>query len=440
MDRRKFVTSLTAATAVGGYLPADSLQENRGIRDQPLRTDFWGPLHYDEAERDQVVQVIDTGLPFRFGSRKGMAANKVAGFEKEFAAKIGTRFALAVSSGTTALECAVAALGIGPGDEVILPAWTWHSTCTAIVRAGALPVFAEIDESFNLDPDDIEHRITPATRLIIAVHLQGNPAAMDPILAIAAKYRIRILEDAAQCVGGKYKGRRLGSLGNIGIYSHQESKTITAGEGGSVVTNDPELFERACRFHNVGNLAPVHQQNLGQAALEPFVGTNARMNELTGGVMLAQVRKLDSIIAAVRDKVAVVLQGIQDVPGIRFRIRPDPDGDLGSPVFLRFDSKSRRDLFLEMMKADQVPAAPPGGSVILPIVPYIEKKRTAHPGWPTWNSPRGKAIQYGAASCPRTIDILNRFAGVAVGPKYTRQDLQDIISAIRKNYPKAMQS
>ncbi|MCC7175094.1 MAG: DegT/DnrJ/EryC1/StrS family aminotransferase [Bryobacterales bacterium] len=435
MDRRSFVAAAAAAGAP--QLPG---QAGKPVRDKPLRGDHWGPLYYDEAERSQVVEVVDTGVPFRFAGRGGVNPLKAATFEKEFAAKIGTRYALALSSGTGALECAMAALQIGPGDEVILPAWTWHSTCTAVIRAGALPVFAEIDESFNIDPADIEHRITPQTRAIIAVHLQGNSADLDPILAIARKHRLRVVEDCSQAVGASYKGRRLGSLGDIGTYSHQESKTITSGEGGSVVTSDPELFERACRFHDVGSLSQPHQQMLGAARLAPFVGTNFRMSEFTGGVMLAQLRKLDSILEAARGNSARVYEGLRDVPGIRFRLRPDPAGDLGSPVFVGFATKAQRDRYLELMKAENVPAGGPQGSVILPIQSYIEKKIATHPAWPTWNTPRGKAIQYGAASCPRTIDILNRFAGVPVGPKYTRSDIADIIAAVRKTYPRAAAS
>jgi dTDP-4-amino-4,6-dideoxygalactose transaminase len=439
MDRRKFFgASIIAASAAARPLPA--AEGGIPVRDKPLRGDNWGPLYYDAAEKAQVDEVVDTGVPFRFSGRRGVAPVKVSTFEKEFAAKIGARFALALSSGTAALECAIAALEIGPGDEVILPAWTWHSDCTAVVRAGALPVFAEIDESFNLDPKDIEARITPHTKAIIAVHLQGNPADLDPILAIARNHKLRLIEDCSQAVGAAYKGRRLGSMGDIGTYSHQESKTITSGEGGTLVSSDPALFERAVRFHDVGNIFAPHKQMLGEVQLSPFVGTNFRMSEFSGGVMLAQLRKVDTIIGAARANAARVYDGLRDVPGLRFRLRPDPAGDLGSPVFIRFDSKAQRDRFMELMKAENVPANPPGGSVILPIQSYIENKITVHPAWPTWTSARGKAIRYGAASCPRTIDVLSRFAGVPVGPRYTRQDTQDIVAAVRKAYPAALRA
>jgi dTDP-4-amino-4,6-dideoxygalactose transaminase len=188
-----------------------------------------------------------------------------------------TKYALAVTSGTAALHIAMAALEVGPGDEVILPAWTWYSCYNTIIQAGALPVFAEIDESFNLDPVDIEHRITPQTKVIMAVHLQGNPADMDPILEIARRRRLKVLEDASQSVGASYKGRPLGSMGDIGIFSLQQSKTITAGEGGAVVTSDDHLFERACRFHDVTG----RPSTSGKVGFMP--GLNYRLNEFSGG-------------------------------------------------------------------------------------------------------------------------------------------------------------
>ncbi len=433
MNRRKFVGSVVAAT---GAKNAPAAQKSVPARGAMMALEHqWGAQHYDEKEKEQLLEVWERKLPFRWYGQMREQPVKVATFEKEFAARMQTRFALAVNSGTSALETAVSALGIGPGDEVIIPAWTWHSSATSVVRAGALPVFAEIDESFNIDPDDIEHRITPQTKCIMAVHLQGNPADMDRIMAIARKHKLKVLEDCAQSVGASYKGKPLGSIGDIGIYSHQVNKTISAGEGGSVVTNDPVLFERACRFHDVGALRNAHQEALGKSQMEPFGGSNFRMNEFSGGVMLAQLRKLDAIIGKTRRMGRKVYDGVRDLPGIHFRRLPDPQGELCVAVFVRFDSKEQRDRYVAALKKEGVPARAPGGSVILPIEPYIEKKVTAHPGWPTWNSPRGRAIRYGAASCPRTIDILSRFAGAAIHPMYTGKDVDQIISTIRKVYP-----
>lgn len=436
MNRRTFagtVAVAAAGTARGAELAAEG---GRPVRETALAPGYWGTQYYDEAERRELNEVLDTGRPFRWYGTGGARPMKVAAFEKEFAARMGVKYALGVTSGTAALECAMAALEVGPGDEVIIPAWTWHSSATSVVRAGALPVFAEIDESFNIDPADIEHRITPATKAIMAVHLQGCPADMDKILAIARRHRVRVLEDCAQAVGASYKGRPLGSMGDISIYSHQLNKTITAGEGGSVVTNDPVLFERAARFHDLGALRALHGELVGEVKLGGFVGANYRMSEFTGGVMLAQLRKLDRVVNAVRANARRVYEGISDLPGLALRHRPDVDGELGTGVFLRFASKEKREKFQALMKAEGVPAATPGGSVVLPVQPYIVNKVTVHPAWPTWTSARGRAIRYGAETCPRTLDILGRFAGPLLEPKYTRRETDDIVAAVRKVYPR----
>jgi len=431
VKRREFVAAVSASAIASGANQAKGAT-GTPVRSEPLQAGFWGTEFYDDAEQQQITDVLNARSPFRWYGPKPPV--KVATFEKQFAAHMQTKFALAVTSGTAALQCAVNALGIGPGDEVILPAWTWHSCYSAIVLAGGLPVFAEIDDSFNLDPTDIEHRITPQTKAIIAVHLQGNPCDMDQILAIARKHKLRVLEDAAQSVGASYKGRKLGSIGDIGIYSLQLNKTITAGEGGAVVTNDPVLFERAARFHDVGMFRSVHQQLTGEQQVQPFAGTNFRMNELSGGGLLAQLRKLDTIVGNVRANARRVYEGIRDVPGIRLRQLPDPAGEIGTGVYMKFPSKEQRDRFMAAMKAENVPASPPTGSAILPVQPYIEKKVTAHPAWPSFTSERGRAIQYGAASCPKTIDTLNRFAGVLMDPKFSERDTDDVVRAIRKVY------
>jgi 8-amino-3,8-dideoxy-alpha-D-manno-octulosonate transaminase len=435
LNRRKFFAA--AALAAGGTRAASQLAIEGGtpMRAKPLRADYWGPQYYGAEERQELNDVLETGRPFRWYGRGHEPPMKVATFEKEFAARMQTRYALAVTSGTAALQCAMAALQIGPGDEVILPAWTWHSCYDAVVHAGALPVFAEIDESFNIDPADIESRITPQTKVLMAVHLQGNPADLDRILPIARKHHLKVLEDCAQSVGASYQGRALGSIGDIGIYSLQLNKTITAGEGGAVTTNDPVLFERAARFHDLGGLRDVHERVIGKAKLDWFAGANFRMNEFSGGVLLAQLRKLDVIVNAVRANARRVYEGVRDLPGIRFRQLPDPEGELGAGVFIEFQTKQRCDRFQAAMRAEGVPVSKPGGSVILPALPYIIKKVTVHPAWPSFTSARGRAIRYGPETCPRTIDILSRFAGPALDPKYTIRDTADIVAAIRKVYP-----
>lgn len=439
MKRRKFVAAAAlAGSAAAAPAPANKPAIDGGtpVRATPLRPGFWGTQFYDDKERAELLDVLDAQSPFRWYGKQ--PPTKVLQFEKAFAARMQSKHALAVTSGTAALQCAMAAIEIGPGDEVIMPAWTWHSCFNAVVLAGALPVCAEIDASFNLDPSAIEKHITPNTKAILAVHLQGNPCDMDRILAIAKKHKLRVIEDCAQSVGASYKGRPVGSLGDVGIYSLQLNKTITAGEGGAVVTNDPALFERASRFHDLGGFRAPHQQMAGGQQLDWFFGTNFRMNEFSGGVLLAQVRKLDTIVNAVRGHAAHVYEGIRDLPNLKLRALPDPKGEIGTGVFLDFGTKERCDRFLAAMKAENIPASKPGGSVILPTLPHVIAKKTIHPNWPSFTSARGKAMQYGAATCPNTIDILGRFGGVLMDPKYTRQETSEIIAAIRKVYPVVM--
>ena len=435
IDRRKFLAATAVSSATSKAEEKLAVSGGAPVRTTSLKADFWGTQYYDEKEQQQLMDVLSTRRPFRWYGPGGEPPAKVAAFEKEFAARMQTRYALGVTSGTAALQCAIAALQIGPGDEVILPAWTWHSCFNAIVLAGALPVFTEIDESFNIDPADIESKITPQTKAIMVVHLQGNPCDMDRIIPIARKYNCRLIEDCAQSVGASYKGRPLGSMADISIYSLQINKTITSGEGGAVVTNDPVLFERASRFHDLGSLRAPHEKIVGGRRVDSFPGTNLRMSEFTGAVLLAQVRKLDSVVTAIRKNASRIYEGLREFPGLNLRRLPDPAGELGSAIYLGFRTKDVRDRFMAAMKAENVPAVPPTGSVLLPTQPHIEKKQTLHPAWPSFNSERGRSIQYGAACCPRTIDILSRFAGVLLDPKFTSRETDDILAAIQKVYP-----
>jgi dTDP-4-amino-4,6-dideoxygalactose transaminase len=172
----------------------------------------------------------------------------------------------------------------------------------------------------------------------------------------------------------------------------------------------------------------------GEGKLDPFIGANYRMNEFSGGVLLAQIRKIDRIIGDARSHAQRLYEAARDLPGVEFRQLPDPQGEIGAAVFLGFADQKQRDAWIAGMKAEGVLAQPPGGSVVLPLVPQIMAKRTLHPAWPSFNTPRGKAMQYGPETCPRTIAILNRFAGVPIDPKWTKADNDRVVAAMRKVY------
>lgn len=406
------------------------------VRSTKLGANYPGPLYYDEEERRELGDVLDRRAPFRWYGigPKGKKPDKCNLFEREFAAHMGAKYCVAVTSGTAALITALAALGAGPGEEVILPAWTWYACYDAVIATGATPVFAEIDDSMNLDPTDIERHITPRTKILMPVHIMGEPADMDPILAVARQHNLKVLEDAAQSCGATYKGRHLGSMGDAGIYSFQVCKTITAGEGGAVLTSDPAILERLARIHDLGMLRPPHAAMLGgPARMDKVPGYNFRMNEFTGAVMRAQLRKLDRIAADFRERGRRVAEGIQDLPGICLRKLSDPQGGLRSAVLFRTSDRAQRDRVAAALEAENVPAAIMEGSVILPLEPFIEKKQTVENHWPSFDGPEGN-VSYGRGCCPRTLEIYNRYVGVLIDPTYSKQDVTDLIAAVRKVY------
>ena len=307
-NRREFLATVGAASAASMLVGSGGARSKpcRGSKGQlaidggtPVRKNLlssrpYGPQFYDDVEKQELLEVLDSTASVPLVGRKA----KVLKFEKAYAELIGVKHAIGVTSGTTALYTAMAALEIGPGDEVILPAWTWYADYDAVVLSGRLPVFAEIDESLAIDPSDIEARITPRTKAIVPSHLQGGVADMDAILAIARKHKLLVVEDCAQCCGGRYKGKYVGSIGDMGINSFQLGKTITAGEGGAVTSNDAKLFERAVRFHDVGSIRAPYTEELKGGLLAAFAACNFRMNEFTGAVLHGQVQKLDTIANA----------------------------------------------------------------------------------------------------------------------------------------------
>lgn len=276
-----------------------------------------------KEELEQVTQVFENGgVLFRQGFdqlRRGVY--KVREFEAAFAQRMGVRDALAVTSGTAALRVALAALGIGPGDEVITQSFTFVATAEAIVEAGATPVCAEVDDTLNIDPCDLESRITGRTRAIIVVHMLGVPARLDAVGKVAARHGIPVVEDAAWGCGARYKGRPLGTHGVIGTFSFDFAKTMTTGEGGMLVFGDDALAARARAWHDHG-----HENNPKMPRWEDSrtgSGFNYRMMELQGAVGLAQLARLDHVISAQRGNKSALRGAIADFRGVRFRAIPE---------------------------------------------------------------------------------------------------------------------
>jgi 8-amino-3,8-dideoxy-alpha-D-manno-octulosonate transaminase len=274
----------------------------------------------EQAEVNEVFQ--RGGVLFRHGfdaMRNG--CYKVREFERSFARAMGAEHALAVTSGTAALRVALAALGIGPGDEVVTQSFTFVATVEAIIETGATPVCAEIDSTLNLDPVDLACRITPRTRAVIVVHMLGTPARLHEIKAVCDRHGIPLIEDTAWGCGGGLDGRSLGTWGAMGTFSFDFAKTMTTGEGGMILFSDNELYQRAAAWHDHG-----HENNPAVPRWEDTrsgSGFNFRMMELQGAVGLAQLRKLPAVVEAQRGNRDRIWQAIGDLPGIEPRAVPE---------------------------------------------------------------------------------------------------------------------
>ena len=251
-----------------------------------------------EEEKREILDVLESGYLFRYGSQDNTDFKaKVYQLEQQVANLIGVPYAVAVNSGTSALLVALSGLGVGPGDEVIVPGYTFIASFSSVIYARAIPILAEVDRTLNLDPEDVRKKISPRTKAILAVHMLGNPARMDALRAIADEHDLLLIEDCAQAFGASYQGRMLGSIGQAGIYSFNIFKTITAGDGGMIVTNDEAAYRKFFGIHDQGHSPLRMGVEVGQ---RPFVGQDFRMTELSAAVLLAQLGKFEHILNHLR--------------------------------------------------------------------------------------------------------------------------------------------
>ncbi len=357
-----------------------------------------GAFRIGEEEKREVAEVLDSGYLFRYGKLDDPRFKaKVYTLEQEVAKHCGVRHAVATSSGTSALLISLQAVGIGPGDEVICPAYTFVASYTSIASAGGLPVLAEVDESLTLAPEDIERRLTPRTKAIMPVHMLGNPSDMDAIMRIARKAGIPVVEDSCQSVGASYHGRKMGAIGTMGAFSLNFYKTVTAGDGGVAITDDSELYERAFAYHDQGHSPNRATVEVGHRQI---LGLDFRMNELTGAVALAQFRKVDGILRTLRAKKAKLRDAVGRIPGMGYRTVHDPDGECATLLTVIFDSAE---------KAADVAAK-------------LGTKTVSGSGWHVYYNMEHvmrylaeRGCPHGKGAYPRTDDILARSIALSVG-------------------------
>jgi 8-amino-3,8-dideoxy-alpha-D-manno-octulosonate transaminase len=403
-----------------------------------------GALRLDESEEEAAVEatraVMRSKRLYRFGgaSINPFERSRVGELERSFARLTGAEHALAVNSGTSALVCGLIGMGIGPGDEVIVPAYTWFSTASSVLAAGAVPVVAEVDGSLTVDPEDLRRKLSPHTRAIIAVHMRGAPARMDGLMELAQENGLRVLEDAAQAVGGSFQGRALGTIGDAGAYSFGMHKIITAGEGGMLVTDDPSVHRRATMYHDSAS-----PPNAGVAAEEWLPGVNLRMSELQGAILLVQLSRLEELLASMRARKSQLKQIVAErleAKGVRFRTINDVEGDTSLALVFFLPDPARTEEVVSALADEKVPAWRlyqemrylPNDHIDLHAypawTPILDKRTWSREGGPWRWHPR--QIEYGEGDCPRTMDLLRRAVQIDVSPELSPEQVEQMGATI----------
>ncbi|GIK44067.1 MAG: 8-amino-3,8-dideoxy-alpha-D-manno-octulosonate transaminase [Chloroflexota bacterium] len=387
----------------------------------------------DAEEEAAVLETLRAKRLFRYyGPNPG--ESKAAQLEAEFAQRAGARYALGVTSGTAALICGLQGIGIGAGDEVIVPAYTWIASASAVLAVGGIPIVAEVDESLTLDPADIEAKISPQTKAIMPVHMRGAPANMDAILAVAKKHNLKVIEDTAQANGGSLNGKALGSFGDVGCFSLQFNKIITSGEGGMIITNNETVWKRAVMFHDV-----IGGLRNGFATDEMLWGANFRMPELLAAVSLVQLRKRDTLLDQMRQRKQTLKAGMTDIAqkkGIRFRAEHDPQGDTAIALVFYLDTAEKALRAANALQAENISAATLYQPDVTDYHIYVHwTPITAKRAWTSANAPWSSAQRdpdYSPAACPKTLDLLSRAVHLDVNPLMTNEDVENTLEGLNK--------
>ena len=414
----------TEALAIHGGAPA---------KQQPDPPMYPGGMMIDDAEEAAVLEVLRSKRLFRYhGATPG--PSKVQALEEAFAANKGTQYAVAVTSGTTSLVTGLQGIGVGPGDEVIVPAYTWIASAAAILAVGAVPIVCEVDETLLMDPMDLAAKITPYTKAVMPVHMRGAPARMDQIMAVARAHGLKVIEDCAQANGASYQGQLCGTWGDVGCFSLQFNKIITSGEGGMVVTNDESIWKRAVMAHDV-----IGALQRDFAINELLCGTNYRMPELLAAVSLVQLQRLPKLLDNMRVRKQMIkngMAGIAERKGITFREITDPAGDAAVCMIFFMDTPEMAGKVVEALRAENIGAGRLyqrdriDYHVYAHWVPIMEQRAWSSGGSP-WQWAK-REIHYAHDMCPRSLDLLGRAVHLDCSPLLTNEDVEETIEGLNK--------
>jgi dTDP-4-amino-4,6-dideoxygalactose transaminase len=394
---------------------------------------------YGEEEVEAAVKVIRSGQWFRYGDPKEGHLGEAQTFEREWAAEVGADHACFTTNGTAALMCCLAGLGIGPGDEVIVPGYTWVATALAVLHVGAIPVLVDVDETLTLDPEAAERAITPRTKAICPVHMNGFMADMDRLEDLADRHGLMILEDSCQADGGLwYDGRHAGTIGDAGAYSFNRYKVIACGDGGMLVAKDQAVFERALIYHDGGIGFRAHADRL---SADIFAGVNLRGNEILAAIMRVQLSRLSGIVGDLIRNRERVLAGISS----SVEVAPVNGGwrtGTGSTLALRFPDEPAARRFSERFNAL--------GRAVSEVV--IDSGRHVYSNWTALMDERGGHTpaadpfqwpanashpRYGPAMLPRTLEILRTTAVIGVNPDWTEEECDAVAKAVTEAHAQA---
>jgi len=380
-----------------------------------------------QEEADAVARVIESKQLFRY---RGGEGGETDAFEQEWAAEIGTKYAIAVTSGTAALIIGMVGMGIGPGDEVIVPGYTFMATALGPLAVGAVPIIADVNASLTIDPADIERKITPRTKAIIPVNMVGLPCDMDGVMYVARRHGLKVLEDACQADGGSYGGKRLGSFGDAGAFSFNHYKIMTCGEGGALVTDDREIYERALTLHDGGTSFRDHFAGM-QA--ESFAGWNFRMNEILSAILRVQLTRLDPMLDAMLTEKRTIINELEGTGPFIFNPINDVEGDCGTTLAMMFDDESAMRTFLAGCRERNVRADTPidsGRHVYTNWEPIMNKKGAHHPAFDAYRLAETE-VEYSPDMCQTTLDILSRTAYLYTDPQRPREELDAMIANVK---------
>lgn len=389
---------------------------------------------YDEREVEAATRLLrNPAKMFRHQRGEGEAEN----FEKEVCALTGAGHALMVSSGSSALSCCLSALQIGPGDDVIVPAYTYIATAAAVLDVGAIPILAEIDDTLGMDPDDLERKITPYTKAVIVTHMQGVPAALGKLREIARKHNLYIIEDCCQAIGSRYHGVYCGVESDAFAWSLNYFKTITCGEGGVFFCRDYDAFVRGVCQSDPANTM-WSNNDLLQGEVKPFARAGYRANELAAAIARVQLTKLEGIVTRTRALKKALIAGLDEPIHYQLQRVDDPEGDAGISFAIICKDDASTKAMTEALAAEglRVGSAYNEGFPDRHIYAYWDalmmQNGATDANYPFRDPAYKGKVEYSRDMCPKTLDILHRCLRIGINPGMSEQNMAEMALAINR--------